>query len=212
MIPPRSTEDLERAPMATVGEKTTAATQSTASDARAKSGPMGMTVPRVFSTEGISPFDQVSWDRRTAAIKDERGRVIFEQTDCEIPKSWSQLATNVVVSKYFYGEINTPERETSVRQLVDRVTRTIADWGREDGYFASDAGLRTLLRRADRPLRQPVRIVQLPRLVQRRPLPPLRHRRPRQQLVLGPRNPLHQKSRKRLQVPPGLRLLHPERG
>ena len=124
--------------MATVGEKTTAGTQSTPSDARGKSGRMGMTVPRVFSTEGISPFDQVSWDRRTAAIKDERGRVIFEQTDCEIPKSWSQLATNVVVSNYFYGEINTPERETSVRQLVDRVTRTIADWGREDGYFASD--------------------------------------------------------------------------
>ena len=97
-----------------------------------------MVVPRVFSTEGVSPYDQVDWDLRTAEIKDERGRVIFQQTDCEIPKAWSQLATNVVASKYFYGEINTPERETSVRQLVDRVTRTIADWGREDGYFATD--------------------------------------------------------------------------
>ena len=97
----------------------------------------GWSVPRVFSTEGVSPFDQVEWELRTAAIKDEKGRVLFEQTDCEIPKGWSQLATNVVVSKYFYGEINTPERESSVRDLVDRVTRTISDWGREDGYFAS---------------------------------------------------------------------------
>jgi ribonucleoside-diphosphate reductase alpha chain len=99
----------------------------------------GMVVPRVFSTEGISPFDQVEWEDRTAAIKDERGRVIFEQTGCEVPRGWSQLATNVVVSKYFYGEVNTPERESSVRALVHRVTRTIADWGKADGYFASDA-------------------------------------------------------------------------
>jgi len=99
----------------------------------------GLEIPRVFSTAGVSPFDQIEWDRRTAAIKDEKGRVLFEQTECEIPKSWSLLATNVVVSKYFYGEVNTPERETSVRQLIDRVTRTISDWGREDGYFATDA-------------------------------------------------------------------------
>jgi ribonucleoside-diphosphate reductase alpha chain len=96
-----------------------------------------MVVPRVFSTEGVSPFDQVEWELRTAEIKDERGKLIFQQKDCEIPKSWSLLATNVVVSKYFYGEINTPERETSVRALVDRVTRTIADWGTQDGYFAT---------------------------------------------------------------------------
>ena len=97
----------------------------------------GMAVPRVFSTDGISPYDQVEWDLRSAAIKDERGKVIFEQHNCEIPKAWSQLATNVVVSKYFYGENGTPERENSVRDLVDRVSRTIADWGREDGYFAT---------------------------------------------------------------------------
>ncbi|WP_165250959.1 vitamin B12-dependent ribonucleotide reductase [Paludisphaera soli] len=107
-------------------------------------GRSGMTVPRVFSTEGVSPFDQVEWDLRSAAIKDERGKAIFEQLDCEIPKAWSQLATNVVVSKYFYGDVTggngSPaegKREYSVRQLVDRVTRTIADWGREDGYFAT---------------------------------------------------------------------------
>ncbi len=96
----------------------------------------GMVVPRVFSTEGVSPYDQVEWDLRAAEIKDERGKIIFRQADCAIPKTWSQLATNVVASKYFYGENGTSERESSVRQLVDRVTRTIADWGREDGYFA----------------------------------------------------------------------------
>ncbi|MDG3004650.1 vitamin B12-dependent ribonucleotide reductase [Paludisphaera sp. Pla2] len=121
--------------------------QPEGSTAKAKDqakGRSGMAVPRVFSTEGVSPFDLVEWDLRSAAIKDERGKAIFEQLDCEIPKAWSQLATNVVVSKYFYGDVSggngSPaegKREFSVRQLVDRVTRTIADWGREDGYFAS---------------------------------------------------------------------------
>ena len=124
--------------MATVSERSVAGVGAGRSTAT-----RGMTVPRVFSTEGVSPYDQVEWDLRTAGIKDERGKVIFEQTNCEVPKTWSQLATNVVVSKYFYGEINTPERETSVRDLVDRVTRTLADWGREDGYFATDADAET---------------------------------------------------------------------
>ena len=99
----------------------------------------------MFSREGSSPFDEVEWDLRTAEIKDERGRAIFQQVDCEVPRAWSQLATNVVASKYFYGDVasgnGSPadgQREYSVRQLVDRVTRTIADWGKEDGYFASD--------------------------------------------------------------------------
>ncbi|HET6324898.1 MAG TPA: vitamin B12-dependent ribonucleotide reductase [Planctomycetaceae bacterium] len=83
------------------------------------------------------PFDTVSWELRTAQIKDESGDVLFEQTDCEMPETWSALATNVVVSKYFYGEPGTPEREHSVRQLVHRVARTIADWGTADGYFAT---------------------------------------------------------------------------
>src|SRR3954451_2679374 len=120
--------------MATVDERRT-----TSSEARTAQGRTGMVVPRVFSTEGVSPFDQVDWELRTAEIKDEKGRAIFQQLDCEIPRAWSQLATNVVASKYFYGEINTPERETSVRQLVDRVTRTLTDWGRDDGYFATTA-------------------------------------------------------------------------
>jgi len=102
--------------------------------------PTGLSVPTVFCpAEAPSPFDTVEWDLRTAAIKGEDGEVLFEQTDCEIPASWSQLATNVVANKYFYGEVGTPERERSVRQLIHRVCRTIADWGIGDGYFASPA-------------------------------------------------------------------------
>jgi ribonucleoside-diphosphate reductase alpha chain len=81
------------------------------------------------------PFTTVEWETRSAAIKDESGKVLFEQTNCEIPATWSQLATNVVVSKYFYGDPNKPEREYSVRQLINRVSRTMADWGLKDGYF-----------------------------------------------------------------------------
>lgn len=90
-----------------------------------------------FCPEGVAPFDTVDWVPRTAQIKDENGGVLFEQTDCMVPSSWSALATNVVVSKYFFGEPGTPERETSVRQVIYRVARTIADWGIQDGYFAS---------------------------------------------------------------------------
>jgi len=98
----------------------------------------GLTVrPHFCPDDGRDPFETVAWDRRIAAIKGENGEVLFEQPDCEVPAHWSQLATNVVVSKYFYGENGTPERESSVRQLIHRVTRTIADWGIRDGYFAS---------------------------------------------------------------------------
>ena len=93
--------------------------------------------PTFCPVEVESPFDTTEWELRTAAIKGEDGKVLFEQPACEIPAAWSQLATNVVVSKYFYGEIHTPEREHSVKQLVHRVARTIADWGIKDGYFKS---------------------------------------------------------------------------
>ena len=99
----------------------------------------GLKVDATFCPDdGRTPFATVTWDQRSAAIKDDSGQVLFEQTDCEIPSSWSQLATNVVVSKYFYGDPKKrEERERSVRQLIHRVTRTIADWGLEDGYFDS---------------------------------------------------------------------------
>jgi ribonucleoside-diphosphate reductase alpha chain len=97
-------------------------------------------IERVFSDPRVKPFDQVEWDRRTAEITDDAGKVIFRQENVEVPKSWSVLATKVVVSKYFYGEQNTPERETSVRQLIHRISRTMADWGVADGYFSKAAG------------------------------------------------------------------------
>lgn len=100
--------------------------------------PRALTIEPIFCPADVNdPFDTVEWDLRTAAIKGEKGDLVFEQKECEVPASWSQLATNVVVSKYFYGEIGTPERETSVRKLIHRVSRTLADWGIEDGYFAS---------------------------------------------------------------------------
>jgi ribonucleoside-diphosphate reductase alpha chain len=97
-------------------------------------------IERVFSDAKVKPFDQIEWDKRTAEITDDAGKVIFKQENVEVPKSWSVLATKVVVSKYFYGEQNTSERETSVRQLIHRITRTIADWGIKDGYFSKADG------------------------------------------------------------------------
>jgi ribonucleoside-diphosphate reductase alpha chain len=97
----------------------------------------GLEIEALFCPVEVDPFETVTWESRSASIKDESGEVLFEQTQCEIPASWSQLATNVVVSKYFYGEVNMPERERSVRQLIHRVSRTISDWGMADGYFAT---------------------------------------------------------------------------
>ncbi len=97
---------------------------------------------RVFSDASVAPLDQIEWERRTAEITDDSGKVIFKQEDIEVPKNWSALATKIAVSKYFYGDIangtdpSKGGRETSVRQLIHRVTRTIADWGLADGYFA----------------------------------------------------------------------------
>src|SRR4051794_30642061 len=99
-----------------------------------------LSLKRVFSDPKKKPFDQLEWERRTAEITDDAGKVIFKQENVEVPKSWSLLATKVVVSKYFYGEQNTPERETSVRQLIHRICCTISDWGVKDGYFSKADG------------------------------------------------------------------------
>src|SRR6266850_7772720 len=87
---------------------------------------------------GKTPYDAVNWETRTAAIGNDKGTVIFEQRDVETPVDWSQTATNIVASKYFYGKLGSPERETSVAQLIQRVTDTIAEWGKKDGYFHTD--------------------------------------------------------------------------
>ena len=98
----------------------------------------GLKIKRYFSTEGVHPYKEVKWEKRTATIGKETGEVVFEQKDVEVPEDWSQMATNVVVSKYFRGKLDSPERETSVKQLIDRVVNTITDWGKEQGYFASE--------------------------------------------------------------------------
>src|SRR3954454_20898448 len=97
----------------------------------------GLQFRRYFTREGISPYDSVEWEYRTAAITSESGEVIFEQKNVEVPKSWSMTATNIVASKYFHGKRGTPERESSVRQLIGRVATTIKNWGLRGGYFAS---------------------------------------------------------------------------
>ncbi len=98
----------------------------------------GLKFERHFSSDGLSPYDAVEWERRTASIASEAGGVVFEQRDVEVPKDWSQTATNIVASKYFHGIQGTPERETSVRQLISRVTRTMKNWGSSGGYFSSE--------------------------------------------------------------------------
>jgi len=97
--------------------------------------PVGLTIERHFTRAGAHPYDQIEWELRDASITDEKGDSVFEQNDVEIPKSWSQLATNVVVSKYFRGHVGTPERERSVRQLIDRVVGRIREWGERSHYF-----------------------------------------------------------------------------
>jgi len=98
----------------------------------------GIAIERYFSKPGVDVYDTCEWELRNAAISSESGGIVFEQKEVEMPKFWSQMATNVVVSKYFRGHLNTPDRETSVRQLIGRVVRTITQWGREGGYFASE--------------------------------------------------------------------------
>ena len=95
----------------------------------------GLSFRRLFTKPGVSPYDEVEWELRTAQITDAHGNVIFEQKDVEVPKDWSMTATNIVASKYLHGKLGTPERETGVRQLVTRVAETIRDWGMAQGYF-----------------------------------------------------------------------------
>jgi len=106
-----------------------------ASPAVPKKKAPGLSFRRLFTKTGVSPYDEVEWDLRTAQITDSHGGVIFEQKDVEVPKDWSMTATNIVASKYLHGKIGTPERETGARQLVSRVAETIRDWGMAQGYF-----------------------------------------------------------------------------
>src|ERR1700682_3789798 len=95
----------------------------------------GLSFRRSFTKAGVSPYDEVEWERRLAQITDAQGNVIFEQKDVEVPKDWSMTATNIVASKYLHGHVGTPERESGVRALVTRVAETIRNWGLSQGYF-----------------------------------------------------------------------------
>jgi ribonucleoside-diphosphate reductase alpha chain len=101
----------------------------------------GLEFPRYFTHAGTDPFDEIEWEIRSAVIGNEQGKVVFEQRDVEFPRFWSQQATNIVVSKYFRGQLGTPDRERSVKQLIGRVVDTIALWARQDKYFASEDAL-----------------------------------------------------------------------
>jgi len=103
-------------------------------DAQKKKAP-GLSFRRLFTKPGVSPYDEVEWELRTAQITDAHGNVIFEQKEVEVPKDWSMTATNIVASKYLHGTLGTAERETGVRQLVARVAETIRSWGLAQGYF-----------------------------------------------------------------------------
>jgi len=98
----------------------------------------GIVFPRYFTARleaGDNPYGEIRWETRTASIGNDKGSVIFEQRDVEVPVDWSQTATNIVASKYFYGKMGSPDRETSVAQLVERVVNSITGWGLKDGYF-----------------------------------------------------------------------------
>ena len=121
----------ELAPKAAVATKTQKASSK-------KPKVSGLPVPRYFTTPGVDPGEEIAWELRSAGIQGEDGKVVFEQKNIEVPKSWSMLATNVVASKYFRGTPGTPDRETSVRKLIARVVDTITAWGQQGGYFAAE--------------------------------------------------------------------------
>ena len=99
-------------------------------------GGRALSIARRFTTPGVHPLDTVDWELRDARIG-HGDRVVFEQREVEFPSTWSQNATNIVAQKYFRGQLSSPARERSVKQMVSRVSGTIADWGRQRGYFAT---------------------------------------------------------------------------
>src|ERR1700687_4320575 len=119
-----------------INEKTLQSKPATTADVDVRPG---LEFQRKFTDGKVSPFDAVDWERRVAQIVNEKGKTIFRQENVEVPKGWSQTATNIVASKYFHGKLNTREREGSVRQLIGRVVTTIVNWGEQGGYFANAA-------------------------------------------------------------------------
>src|SRR5713226_3088476 len=120
----------ERDAVSTTAKRSTPSAEQTANH--------GLTIRRFFTKPGIHPSNEIEWESRTASIQNEKGQNVFEQRNVEVPKDWSQTATNIVASKYFHGKLGTSERETSVRRLISRVADTIAQWGVEGGYFRTE--------------------------------------------------------------------------
>src|SRR5580704_11372360 len=123
------------APVVNAKMKSDLATTNTPAPTRA-----GIEFRRYFTSRleaGKTPYDDVRWETRNATIGNDKGAVLFEQRDIEVPVDWSQTATNIVASKYFHGKMGSPDRERSVAELVHRVTDNIANWGIKDGYFAT---------------------------------------------------------------------------
>ncbi len=136
MLDARDAVDMkEKRRVGTRTRKSGVKTSEKAKTSTAKS--KGLRIKNVLVKKGESPFDNIAWDKRYSSITDDKGGVVFEQHDVEVPKTWSVLATNIVASKYFYGAVGSDEREYSARQLIHRVARTITDWGLADGYFVS---------------------------------------------------------------------------
>ena len=132
-------------------ERLTSPDGTTASSRRARSsilsaGPSGVQIPRKNTVDGVDPMSEaagIQWEKRSASISDASGSAVFKQDGIDVPTAWSQTATNIVANKYFRGTVGTPERETSVRQLILRVTDTLTSWGRRRRYFASEADAAT---------------------------------------------------------------------
>ncbi len=103
----------------------------------------GLTFARYFTKEGVAPYSMIEWESRSAVITNEKGGVVFEQHNIETPKTWSQTATNIVAQKYFRGKVGEADRESSMKQLIDRVAKTMSNWGRKDGYFATKEDAQT---------------------------------------------------------------------
>ena len=144
-------------------------TVSGASKAARQDHASGLTIERVFSTEGVHPYDELTWERRDVVQTNwKTGETVFEQRGVEFPDFWSVNASTIVTTKYFRGAVGTEVRESSLKQLIDRVVKTYRKAGEDHGYFATPGRRRALRARADLAARAPVLLVQLPGLVQRR--------------------------------------------
>jgi ribonucleoside-diphosphate reductase alpha chain len=176
----------------------------------------GLHFDRVFSNPECAPFNEVDWELRSVEITDETGASVFHQDNVEVPRKWSALASKIAVSKYLYGDIDKGTdpsnngRETSIRQLIHRVTRTIADWGEQDGYFANHESAETFYNELTWLCLNQYGAFNSP-VVQRRPLSAIRRWQKcrSRQFLLESHRPGKPPLPQPIRISPGQRLLHP---